>query len=216
LTPTPAFTPATDALSEDQQTSIDENRPGALSGRVMTNDGQPLANIAVYVFDISHTSRRATVTGADGRFRIDDLAPGVYTLAPNAPGYMPATSSMLALSPSRRAPNYYRPGDTVTLMMERGGVITGRVTNAAGDPVVGVAVRVGERAEERLPQFSNFESQRSPSITDDRGVYRMYGLAPDRYIVAAGFGDDRYSFEPSPYAGDAPTYFPSATRETAR
>src|SRR5262249_29783649 len=49
-------------------------------------------------------------------------------------------------------------------------------------------------------------------FTDDRGVYRIYGLSPGTYVVFT-----RKSFQPfpSPYDNDAPTYYPSSTRETA-
>src|SRR5262249_36735410 len=49
--------------------------------------------------------------------------------------------------------------------------------------------------------------------TDDRGVYRLYGLPPGTYIVftrTTGVG----SF-PTPYDGEVPTYHPSSTRDTA-
>ena len=35
----------------------------------------------------------------------------------------------------------YHVGDSVTLVLTKGGVITGTVTNQAGEPVVGVTVR---------------------------------------------------------------------------
>ena len=37
--------------------------------------------------------------------------------------------------------SYYRPGDIANIRMMRGGVITGRVTTTAGQPIVGVRVR---------------------------------------------------------------------------
>ena len=50
--------------------------------------------------------------------------------------------------------------------------------------------------------------------TDDRGVYRIYGLAPGTYLVAAGGGRSS-AYSVSAYATDAPTYAPSSTRDTA-
>jgi hypothetical protein len=52
-----------------------------------------------------------------------------------------------------------------------------------------------------------------PRFTDDRGVYRIYGLPPGTYVVFT-----RNSFSgpyPSPYDLDSPTFHPSSTRETA-
>jgi hypothetical protein len=49
-------------------------------------------------------------------------------------------------------------------------------------------------------------------MTDDRGIYRIYGLRPGSYIVGAS-GRIVESF--SPYAGSAMTYHPSSTHDTA-
>jgi hypothetical protein len=49
--------------------------------------------------------------------------------------------------------------------------------------------------------------------TDDRGVYRLYGLAPGTYVVSAG-GRNSYGGT-SAYDDDAPTYAASSTRDTA-
>jgi hypothetical protein len=56
-----------------------------------------------------------------------------------------------------------------------------------------------------------------PYKTDDRGIYRIYGLVPGVYQVAAGGrGTQGFSLAgANPYDGDAPTYYPSSTLDTA-
>ena len=50
-------------------------------------------------------------------------------------------------------------------------------------------------------------------MTDDRGIYRIFGLRPGSYIVGtSGSMSDTYF---SPYAGSAMTYHPSSTHDTA-
>ncbi|MGH9835001.1 MAG: hypothetical protein ACREBD_03910 [Blastocatellia bacterium] len=55
---------------------------------------------------------------------------------------------------------------------------------------------------------------RKPRVTDERGVYRLYGLIPGTYVIAAN-GYEIYSFLSSPYDDEVPTYYPSSTRDTA-
>jgi hypothetical protein len=50
--------------------------------------------------------------------------------------------------------------------------------------------------------------------TDDRGVFRIYGLPPGTYILFAG-GDSFGFNQPTAYDQEAPTYYPSSTRDTA-
>ncbi|HEV2835700.1 MAG TPA: hypothetical protein VGW58_10305, partial [Pyrinomonadaceae bacterium] len=51
--------------------------------------------------------------------------------------------------------------------------------------------------------------------TDDRGVFRIYGLPTGTYVVLAG-GTNNYSVSPvNPFELDVPTYAPSSTRDTA-
>jgi hypothetical protein len=59
-------------------------------------------------------------------------------------------------------------------------------------------------------RFSGFFPER---MTDDRGIYRIYGLPPGAYQVSAG-GSQRFMLT-NPYENDAPTFFPSSTRDTA-
>ncbi|HYM09868.1 MAG TPA: carboxypeptidase-like regulatory domain-containing protein [Bryobacterales bacterium] len=63
-----------------------------------------------------------------------------------------------------------------------GGVITGRITDQAGEPLEGVQV-----APWHITHFGG--RHRAPTgagaVTDDRGVYRIFGLEPGRYILLA-------------------------------
>ena len=97
--------------------------------------------------------------------------------------------------------------------MIRGGVITGLVTSAKGEPVVGVPVRAISTA--RAPSIASFFTGSGHSETDDRGVYRIYGLMPGQYVVSAGGSGQFGQFTPSGFDSDVLTYYPSATRDTA-
>src|SRR5262249_40273049 len=107
----------------------------------------------------------------------------------------------------------YHVGDSVSFVLIKGGVITGTVTNVAGDPVIGVHVSA------RMIRDSNdrrsgrgFERRVN---TDDRGIYRIYGLPAGTYIVVAGGTDEYLEWGINPFSNDLPTYAPSSTRDTA-
>jgi len=73
----------------------------------------------------------------------------------------------------------------VDFALTEGGVITGRVTDADGRPVVEEAVSLNKTDEQgHMLQFvpPNYESR----TTDDRGVYRVYGMPAGRYLVSVG------------------------------
>ncbi len=123
-----------------------------------------------------------------------------------AKGYVGAPASE---APEQRR---YRVGDNVTITMIRGGVITGRVTTADGEPMVGVRVHpVMARDAEGRPVRR--QSDDRPRMADDRGVYRLYGLAPGTYLVYTL--PDSLVAPVSPYEGNVATYHPSSTRDTA-
>jgi hypothetical protein len=104
----------------------------------------------------------------------------------------------------------------VTVKLIRGGVITGRVTNDAGEPVIDAPVKATRVRDEtgRSTSVDVGSAHLWTRKTDDRGVYRIYGLAPGSYIVAAG-GSDASSSRPTPFAGRTTTYHPSSTRDAA-
>lgn len=186
-------------------------QPGgrAITGRVVSDSGQPLADAAVYLRRAGSNSPVLTATtDEDGRFRADNLQAGSYTVVASARGYVTPPQG-----PGPFKPNLYGPGDSVSITLARGGVITGKVLDARGEPVTGVGVRPVRVAD------AGGEPPRAPSAppeaqTDDRGVYRLYGLEPGLYIVAAA-GAARARPGGNPFEYDAPTYHPSATREGA-
>lgn len=191
----------------------EETQRGRLSGRLTNESGQPLANVVVMAVrqGAATVTRPAEAsTDTDGRFRFNDLATGLYRLDPYAAGYV------LADDP-HSPPTTYRLGENATLRLVKGSVITGQITDARGVPMVAVPVQAipVPTASKNGPQLSGNLSYSGPTYTDDRGIYRIYGLRADEYFVIAG--PNPWGWPPNPYALNVPIYYPSSTaREGAK
>ncbi len=184
----------------------DEQPPsGTIDGQVVNESGQPLAGASVFVRPVNGIVNRTVISDADGHFRVRGLQAGLYTVIGNAPAYTTPSTGF-------DGPTYYRAGDSARVELVRGGAITGTVTNAGGEPMIAVRVRATlvRDAKGQTPKLVNFAGDQP---TDDRGIYRIYGLAAGTYIVSAGGTGFIGSFYP--YASDIPTFAPSSTRDTA-
>jgi hypothetical protein len=190
--------------------SSSEVTTGAITGLIVNERGEPMPGASVYLRPLAAPNAgRSTSADTEGRFRLTGLEPGLFLITGYSPAYVfqpPEFDS---------SPTYYRVGDSARIEMVKGGVITGTVANATGEPVIGIRVRAvrirdpkGQPA--RTPQAGQVER-----TTDDRGIYRIYGLAPGTYIVSAGGGGGNQSFQLNPYDTDVPTYAPSSTRDAA-
>ncbi|MBL8189088.1 MAG: carboxypeptidase regulatory-like domain-containing protein, partial [Acidobacteria bacterium] len=190
----------------------------------MTEDGQPIPYAKVNIVGVgggvkkAMSGRMAIVTDEQGNFTADKLDPISYSITATAPGYVVLPNDKVAGQFGTSTAKYSRVGDAVTVRMQRGGVITGRVVNAAGEPVIGINVeasRVRDETGKRVTEQTNMNEMGLGRQTDDRGVYRIYGLAPGAYVVNVGAGSLGFSMKPTPFAGRAKIFYPSATRDTA-
>ncbi|HEX8178929.1 MAG TPA: carboxypeptidase-like regulatory domain-containing protein [Pyrinomonadaceae bacterium] len=202
------------AQGETAPTTPAPRPQGSITGRVVGDDGQPLAGVVVYANSLRQ-QHSAGGSDAEGKFTLNNLDHSAYTIGAYLAGYY--DPSFLANERGARA--YYHPGDTVTIKLSKGGVITGRVRDASGEPLIAVRVRaLRVRDAEGRPLGEAGFSGGGPAerATDDRGVYRLYGLPPGVYVVAAG-GRGAFDFNPRPtaYDDDAPTFYPSTTRDGA-
>jgi protocatechuate 3,4-dioxygenase beta subunit len=186
---------------------------GKITGRVVGDDGRPMPDAAVYIYR-SYARMpgppKTVTTDSDGKFQALDLAPGLYTVNATLPGFVTTPDAATEVGDAR----YYRLGDSVTLSLVKGGVITGTVRDANGEPVVAVSVRAVRTRDANGRTLPRSFTYSQPRMTDDRGIYRLYGLQPGTYIVMAG-GSLGFSGLPNAYDSDAPTFFPSSTRDTA-
>jgi hypothetical protein len=195
------------AAQDDEGTNA-APRTGVINGRVVNESGQPIPHAVVFVSSPTDPMQARTSSTDDaGNFQVSGLDARIYTLGASAPGYyFPARDPDVL-------PPYYRIGDSATISLNKGGVITGTVTGPNGEPVVQAGVRaiLIRDANDKPPPPGRFALDRP---TDDRGAFRIYGLPTGTYILAAG-GRGTYGYSFNAYDSDAPTYAPSATRDTA-
>lgn len=182
-------------VEDSQQQPRDLPRTAAggtasLSGTVLTDDNEsrPLRRVRVFLDSPDSDVARTTIADDSGAFVFAELPAGRYTVGGTKEGYV--TVSYGARRPgSPGAPIILRDKQTIadlTLKLPRGAVITGTLFDPGGQPLPGVSMRAlrftyasGER---RLtPVYTGMPSH----VTDDRGVYRIYGLAAGDYAIAA-------------------------------
>lgn len=194
---------------------------GAIKGRVVEEGGQPLSDVGVLLLPAGRAGAdqmanfartRWTFTDVTGSFSLEALDAGLYKLIINYPGYVQTSGD----EASAGQPVYYRPGDSPSLTMFKGGVIAGKVTNELGGPVVGVRVRARVVRDPYGKAVRNESTDLATQLmmldwrTDDTGAYRIWGLPPGVYVVCAGGASTSLVAAPTDYDGDAPTCHPSA------
>jgi protocatechuate 3,4-dioxygenase beta subunit len=158
---------------------------GVISGTILTEGtGAPVRRARVNLTGMELRGSRSVTTNDEGAFSFSALPPGRYTLSASKPGYVNVTYG------ARRAG---RPGTPIQLAdgqkmqkavisLPKGSVVTGVVIDESGEPSPGTQVRV-MRAVMRTGE-KTYE-QAGQDQTDDRGIYRIYGLQPGDYIVNA-------------------------------
>jgi hypothetical protein len=189
-----------------------ENPPatGSIKGRVVADDGRPVVNATLMAQAINGPpSVRPAQVDSEGKFSFDELPSAAYIVFAVAPGYIDEAMSMSDPADWPR----HLIGAQLKIKMIKGGVITGTVTNSKGDPIVGVPVHA---VALNNPSSSPTDFLGTGGAeSDDRGIYRIYGLRPGPYVVNAG-GPGQFGFATSNgFDLDVPTYYPSATRDTA-
>jgi len=163
---------------------------GSISGVVVkSSSGEPVAGAVVKLTDEAPSiappgfQLRTATTAADGSFRFDQIDAGEYYVVANAAGFLPTeygqrgpTSAGIAFE--------VRNGQRVNvrLTMWPTSSISGRVTDADGDPVGRVQVLALRLVyTDGKPSMTIAQTV----MTNDRGEYRMFWLTPGTYRVAA-------------------------------
>lgn len=171
-----------------QGQSAQKTGTGVITGRVTVGD-RGVPDITVLLtpgeFGPDRKAIARTTTDADGNYRLMNVPAGRYNIVPVAPT-MPGPAESTYGGPGRSI--IIGEGEMVEKMdfaLVRGGVITGRVTDADGKPVIEERLQLlpaDNQNRSRLGFYNNpFMFQ-----TDDRGIYRIYGVPPGRYILSAG------------------------------
>jgi hypothetical protein len=183
---------------------------GAIAGRVLDGDGDPVKGLRVSAMTWEYTSRgrklmmrHSSVTDDQGDYRVYDVRPGKYLLLvapeqtttalspdeesfaaafyPNSPDARGAAPLVLSAGQQMRGVNF-------TLRRARFAAIRGRVIapDGATDMTVELKVRSGE-----------FWSGLTSGIRDPQGKFALYGIPPGSFNIAASYrsGSGRFAVQ---------------------
>ena len=149
-------------------------------------------------------------TDTNGSFSIEAVPAGQHVITAQKPGYFGSNET----SGSFRAPQFVDVGpntEPATIKLEPENIIFGRITDANGQPVEFVSVRLTQRVVRN--GRARWE-QRGWAQSDDEGSYRFANLQPGTYYLSAGpdmaHRDALFATPDQPRTGWPGLYFPEA------
>ena len=200
-----------------------------VAGHVVDGSNRAVRGALVMIAGTDVAVARVTATNDDGAFVFDAVPAGHILIVAGKPTYM------AALYGAARAG---RPGEVISVgtgrtsdlvvALQKGASVAGRVLDGDGQPVVGARVRVTPRRVVGLDVVLGGDVG-EPAIltTDETGAYRVFGLPPGDYLVSAAArvfapgdatiagnspGQDAVPSAQGASVGDAPAYYPAATK----
>jgi hypothetical protein len=171
-----------------------------LQGRVKLGDS-PLSGVIVAVSSAGSQQKRSAQSDINGNYEIRGLSGGIFLVSVGNTPYV-LTDSLGGIF---RSVEIGRSGaTTLDLLLTTGGVVSGCVEYASGQPVIGREVLADEIGGV-MPGFSPMNFRRSLA-TDDRGCFRLFGLPTGRYRVGIGKSPELQGINsPLPFSV---TYYP--------
>ncbi|HXR99717.1 MAG TPA: carboxypeptidase regulatory-like domain-containing protein [Pyrinomonadaceae bacterium] len=184
-------------LAQSPQTT--KTPRGSISGRVTVKDkgvGGVLVALRKNEIQMPYDPIQKALTDPDGFYRITSVAPGNYEVFASLPAFVPTErrdvrSKLVLVGEDDNV-------EGINFAMVRGGVITGRITDADGRPLIQQQVNIYQEGAFNQPRLN--AQQPPPPIypatsvqTDDRGIYRAFGLQAGRYKVGSGRSDDSFT-----------------------
>jgi hypothetical protein len=171
--------------------SAQQPNTATISGTVVTDETPPrpvrraMVTLAAQAAGRGGGPPTSTVTDDQGRFAFAQLAAGRYTLTAAKPSYV--NGSYGATRPARPGTviqltaGQQLPGATIKLT--RGAVVTGTVRDQNGDPMSSARVSLLRYVYQPQNGERVLQPQPNGGTTDDRGVYRIYGVTPGEYYA---------------------------------
>ncbi len=158
-----------------------------ITGKItIENQAAPGINVVLHSGDnpnpMKDDKRQKVTTDAAGNYRFERLVAGKYRVEVSAPGYVS----------KQKNENRWERGSLINVVdnesidkldfnLIRGGIITGRLMEENGKPIPELTLQL-----KRLDEKGEKQPVNSLEISDDRGIYRCYGLEPGKYLVSAG------------------------------
>lgn len=150
----------------------------SLSGTVVNAvTGAPVARALVRIMG---GQQRDAFSDSDGHFQIDGMQAGRVMVMAQKPGYVTEQTA------SGLSPRWIEIGantGSVALKLVPQSAIYGRVTDAAGQPIEHIPLRLTARS---LREGRKVWEQRGMAESDEDGYFRFANLMPGTYYVAAG------------------------------
>ena len=192
---------------------------GRVRGRVTATDTGAVIRRAQVSISGPDLGGKTALTDAQGRYEFRDLPAGRFSLRVSKPGFLDMKYGQS--HPSERGRSIELAEGQVLEKMDvalpRGGAISGRILDEFGDPVPDATV-AAKRVHHASGKRSLVGAGR-PSITNDLGTFRVFGLPPgEYYVTATSRGNEwMHMMEPPPgvpipannSSGFAATYYPN-------
>lgn len=180
-----------------------------ITGHVTLSDTHgPARNAVIVLTSLDGQNRDFQRVGLDGTYLFEHVVPDEYVLIPYLDGYLSAfdkftrspvdatLSELFARLVAAQGSVKVAGEDTQTfdISLERGAIVSGRVTYSDGSPAIQVSIELQNTAypspragspQLQLGDISRSEFVHRDSETDDQGRFRIAGIPPGNYRIAA-------------------------------
>src|SRR5262245_32333033 len=174
-----------------QQSILRDRTPPAdtasIAGTVRSADGRPLVRAEVRLIPADPAAvARMMRTDRNGHYESLAVAVGRYRVAAEKPGFVGLFYGQRRPFESGRVVELLagQPLRNIDFVLPRAGAIEGVVRDEFGEPVAD-AVVVASRNEYLAGMRRLAVASARPARTNDKGEFRLYGLAPSSYYLTA-------------------------------